>query len=61
MTELVSTLMPAYNSAKYIGEAIESVLNQQYDTLELIIGRSVGNTNIELVAGSTLYIKKHTS
>lgn len=34
---LVSVLMPAYNAEKYIGEAIESILNQTYKNLELII------------------------
>jgi glycosyltransferase involved in cell wall biosynthesis len=34
---LVSVCMPAYNSEKYIGAAIESVLNQTYKNIELII------------------------
>lgn len=34
---LVSVIMPNYNSKDYIGEAIDSVLNQTYDKLELII------------------------
>jgi len=34
---LVSVCMPAYNSAKYIAEAIESVLDQTYKNVELII------------------------
>ena len=34
---LVSVIMPAYNAEKYIGKAIESILNQTYDNLELII------------------------
>src|SRR3569832_1791210 len=33
----VSVLMAAYNSAAYIGEAIESVLNQTIDDFELIV------------------------
>ena len=33
----VSVIMPAYNVAPYIGAAIESVLNQTYDDLELLI------------------------
>lgn len=34
---LVSVIMPNYNSEDYIEEAIDSVLNQTYDNLELII------------------------
>lgn len=33
----VSILMPAYNSANYIAEAVHSVLNQEYSNFELII------------------------
>jgi len=33
----VSVIIPSYNLSKYIGEAIESVLNQTYSNLELII------------------------
>lgn len=33
----VSVCMPAYNAAKYISEAIESVLAQQYNNFELLI------------------------
>jgi len=34
---LVTVLMPAYNSAKYIAESIESVINQSYKNFELLI------------------------
>lgn len=33
----VSVIMPAYNHERYVGEAIESVLNQSFSDLELII------------------------
>lgn len=34
---LVSVVMPAYNAARYIGEAIESVISQSFGNWELII------------------------
>lgn len=37
MQELVSIIMPSYNTSKYISEAIESVLAQTYSYWELII------------------------
>ncbi len=36
-TPKVSVLMPAYNRANYIGQAIQSVLDQTYSDLELIV------------------------
>lgn len=35
--DLVSIIMPAFNSEKYIGDAIESVLGQTYKKFELIV------------------------
>lgn len=37
MNELVSIIMPSYNTAKFISETIESVSAQTYPNLELII------------------------
>ncbi|MCO5285786.1 MAG: glycosyltransferase family 2 protein [Chitinophagaceae bacterium] len=37
MNELVSVIMPCYNAAEFISEAIQSVLKQTYSNLELII------------------------
>ena len=37
MNDLVSIIMPSYNTAKFIPETIESVLAQSYDNWELII------------------------
>ena len=35
--DLISVVLPVYNHEKYVSEAIESVLNQTYVSLELII------------------------
>lgn len=37
MTDLVSIIMPSFNTGKYIAETIQSVLNQTYKNWELII------------------------
>lgn len=37
MNDLVSIIMPSYNTAKFIGDSIESVLSQTYANWELII------------------------
>lgn len=35
--DLVSIIMPMHNSAKYVGEAIQSVVNQTYENWELLV------------------------
>lgn len=37
ISHLVSVLMPVYNAEQFIGTAIESILNQTYENIELII------------------------
>lgn len=34
---LVSVIMPTYNGAEFVGESIESVLGQTYDSIELVV------------------------
>ncbi len=36
-TPLISVLMPTYNVAEYVEEAVESILNQTYTNFELIV------------------------
>lgn len=36
-TPIISVITPAYNAAKYIGEALDSVLNQTFTSYELIV------------------------
>jgi len=42
---LVSVLMPAYNAERYIGEAIESILNQTFDDFELVVVNDCSTDN----------------
>ncbi len=52
MSELVSIIMPSYNTAEYIGEAIASVIAQTYTNWELIIIDDCSTDNTEEVIRS---------
>ncbi|RYE58648.1 MAG: glycosyltransferase family 2 protein [Sphingobacteriales bacterium] len=54
MTPKVSILIPTYNYAHYIGEAIESALNQTYTNFELIIVDDQSKDNTDEVVSRYL-------
>lgn len=54
MDELVSIIMPSYNTAKFISETIESVLAQTYPNWELIIVDDCSTDNTDEVVKSFL-------
>ena len=65
-SSLVSVIIPCYNCEKYIAEAIESILNQSYNNIELIIvddcstdnsliiiEKYINNKNVVIIKNST--------
>lgn len=52
--DLVSIIMPSYNTAKYITESINSVIRQTYENWELIIVDDCSNDNTEEIVNSFL-------
>ena len=50
--ELVSIIMPSYNTGKFIQETIDSVINQTYDNWELIIVDDCSSDNTDEIVKS---------
>lgn len=56
---LVSVIMPAYNSRAYLAEAIQSVLDQDYQALELIVvddGSTDGTPDVARLFGERVHV-----
>lgn len=49
MSDLVSIIMPSYNTAQYITETIQSVIDQTYHNWELIIVDDCSTDNTDIV------------
>jgi len=63
MKPLVSVIIPVYNGAAYLGEAIESALAQDYDCLEIIVADDASSDDSVEVArsfpGVTVLVLQH--
>ena len=49
MSDLVSIIMPSYNTSQYIAETIQSVIDQSYQNWELIIVDDCSTDNTDYV------------
>ena len=58
MKDLVSIIMPSYNTAKYISDSINSVINQTYENWELIIVDDCSTDNTDEIVNEFLKDKR---
>lgn len=54
--DLISVIIPTYNSSKYINKCLDSVINQTYNNLEIILVNDCSTDNVEEIIVE--YIKK---
>lgn len=47
--ELISVMIPAYNAEKYIGRCLESLKNQTYSNIEIVIVNDGSKDNTQLI------------
>ena len=65
--DLVSVCIPCYNQPQYIKQAIDSVLNQTYKNIEIIISDDSNNDETEKIINEThyppnvIYSKNHSN
>ena len=55
LDKLVSVVLPVYNCERFIGQAIESILNQTYKNIELIVIDDGSNDNSLTIINSYSY------
>ena len=51
MNELVSVIVPLYNSEEYIGNCIEHLLKQTYENIEIILIDDGSDDSSEYICG----------
>lgn len=58
MSKLVSVIMPSYNTASFIAESIQSIINQSYNDWELIIVDDCSTDNTDEIVEKFLVDKR---
>jgi glycosyltransferase involved in cell wall biosynthesis len=58
MSELISVVIPAYNAEKYIEKCLDSVFNQTYTNLEVIVVNDGSTDNTKKILDA--YVKKES-